>query len=194
MAFSFMRGRQMVIHDPRLANPFTTPPTLLRPPHAMNVWTVNVGDKAEGIINFAGEVAKGKLGTEKLDALHFMAHGAPGSLQIGADGLGWGNVDLFKKLNGRIQGAIIFFSCQVGADQSGHSLSYGMTFGNAVAAYAGCKALTCQMNQIFSWNGSNVIDFGSFEGPVYVYAPDGSARMMNYSAKSNIDIESIVFS
>lgn len=194
MAFNFMRGRQMVIHDPRLNNPYTTPPTPLKPPNAMNVWTVSTSDDIDHIIGWAAEVAKGKSGNEQLDALHFMGHGGPGSMQLGSGFLGWNTVDRFGKLKGLIQGAITFFSCEVGAEQSGHGLSYGMTFGNAVAGYAGCKAVTCKMNQIYSWGGSNVIDFGDFEGPVYIYDPKGGARMMNYSPKSNINIESIVFS
>ncbi|HRY15533.1 MAG: hypothetical protein KDI73_00630 [Candidatus Competibacteraceae bacterium] len=194
MAFNFMRGRQMIIHDPRLNNPKTSPPTPLRPPAAMNVWTVTTGDKAEHIIGWAAEVAKGKSGTDKLDALHFMAHGSIGGIQIGNDGLSWKNVDLFKKLNGYIKGAIIFFSCQVGGEQANHSASYALTFGSAVAAYAQCKVLTCKVNQIYSWTpGVNIIDFGEFENVVYVYTPKGDSKMLNYNDKSTVDLNTIIF-
>lgn len=196
MAFNFMHGRQMIIHDPRLNNPLTSPPTPLRPPAAMNVWSVSNSDSADHIICWAAEVAKGKSGTEKLDALHFMAHGSVGGIQIGGQTLGWNNVNLFKKLNGCIKGAIVFFSCQVGGEQANRGLSYSLTFGNAVAAYAQCKVLTCKLNQIYSWTpGVNVIDFGDFEGVVYLYSPGGGdAKMLNYNDKSKVDLSSIIFS
>jgi hypothetical protein len=194
MGYNFLRGRQMIIHDPRLNNPNTTPPTPLSPPPAMNVWTVQTTDSAEHILGWAGEVAKGKSGTEQLDALHFMAHGMPGGLQIGRDNLGWGNIKLFEKLAGRIKGAIVFFGCEVGGEQASRGLSYGLTFGNAVAALAQCKVITCKMVQTYSWvPGQNVIDFGKFEGIVYVYTPGGGAKMLNWDGKSDVNLEPIVF-
>ncbi|MCP5159097.1 MAG: hypothetical protein H6975_06690 [Gammaproteobacteria bacterium] len=194
MAFNFLRGRQMIIHDPRLNNPNTNPPTPLRPPAAMNVWTVSLTDSADHIIGWAASVAKGDSGTNQLDALHFMAHGSVGGMQIGAGNFGWKNIDLFKKLNGRIKGAIIFFSCQVGGEQAHHSLSYSLTFGNVVAHHAQCKVLTCKVNQIYSWTpGVNVIDFGEFENIVYLYTPGGNPKVLNYSGKSKADLNSIIF-
>jgi hypothetical protein len=199
MAFNFMRGRQMIIHDPRLNNPHTTPPTPLTPPDAMNKWTVTLGDTADHIIGWAAEVAKGKSGAEKLDALHFMAHGHPGGVTIGKDGFGWNNVDLFKKLNDPTQGvlvkgAIVIFSCTVGAEVANRGLSYPLTFGNAVAANANCKVVTCKVNQIYSWDSSNVIDFGDFEDVIYVHAAGGgSTQMLNYNDKSKPDLAKIIF-
>jgi hypothetical protein len=189
-----MKGRQMIVHDPRLNNPFTTPPTLLKPPNAMQVWTVQTTEKADHIVGWAAEVAKGKSGNEKLDALHFMAHGYPGGIQIGADNISWHNIDLFKKLDGLVKGSIVFFSCQVGAEQAMHSLSYEMTIGNAVAAYAKCQVVACKVNQVYSFNlTTNVLDFGAFEGVVYVYpAGGGAARMVNYKPGGTVSPESIL--
>jgi len=51
----------------------------------------------------------------------------------------------------------------------------------------------CQINQLYSWNGVGDIDFGSFEGAVYVYQPGGSARMLNFSDRSAVNREQIVF-
>ena len=191
----FMRGRQMIIHDPRLNNPHTTPPTALRPPAAMQVWTVDRADPADHIIGWAAECAKGASGGDRLDALHFMAHGAPGGIDVGKDRFGWGNVDLFKKLDARIKGAIVFFACQVGAEQANRGLGYDLTYGNAVAAYARCKVLTCKVNQIYSWvNGVNVIDFGDFEDVVYLHVPGSGTRMLNYDGTTKVDLETIIFS
>lgn len=192
--YTFTRGRQMIIHDSRLNNPYTSPPTPLRPPHAENVWTLRGGESATHICEWAATVAKGKTGTDKLDALHFMGHGYPGGIQMGRENLSWGNVDVFRKLNGRIRGAIVFFSCQVGAEQSYHSSSYQLTFGNAVAVYAGAKVLACQVNQIYSWRGTDM-DFGDFEGVVYVYSPKGGgAQLINFSRRSRVKLEQLVFS
>ena len=181
MSYNFMRGRQMIIHDPRLRDEGDStkgiPPSILIPPPAMNVWTVSVSDGADHIIEWAREVAKGKSGTEKLDALHFMAHGRPGGMQVGKDG---SRLVQHRRLGrssaATSRGAIVFFSCQVVREQSVHPLSYGLTFGNAVATYAGCKVIDCKMNQVYSWHrGNKRFDFGEFEGPVYLYRPGARA-------------------
>jgi hypothetical protein len=42
---------------------------------------------------------------------------------------------------------------------------------------------------------AGVIDFGGFEGTVYVYEPGGhGARIMNYSSSSDFSLEELVFS
>ncbi|MFC1643185.1 hypothetical protein ACFL5O_10965 [Myxococcota bacterium] len=89
---------------------------------------------------------------------------------------------------------IVFFSCQVGAEQSYHNTSYQLTFGNAVSYHANTRVIACKINQIYSWSGS-VIDFGAFEGAVYLYAAGGQgAQLLNYSAQSRVSLEHIVFS
>lgn len=193
-SYSFLRGRQMIIHDPRLNNPYTN--TQLRPPAAYNVWTVSVGDPVAGILSWAAEVAKGASAEGVLDALHFMAHGNIGYVQIGRDGFSWNNVEMFKTLAGRIRSAIVFFSCLVGGEQSYNLPNYTLTFGNAVAAFAQCKVVTCETNQIYSWSTtSNAIDFGDFEGVVNVYQKGGSGRRVyNSMGRSGVDLEKIVFS
>ncbi|HET9955997.1 MAG TPA: DUF4347 domain-containing protein [Polyangiaceae bacterium] len=191
--YNFRRGRQMIVHDNRLNNPFTSPPTSLRPPAAENVWTVMGAEPAEHILGWTAQVAKGNSGSGKLNALHFMAHGFPGGIQLGRDNLSWSNVQLFQKLRGCISGAIVFFSCQVGAEQANHSPSYQLTFGNAVAVNAGTTVVACQLNQWYSF-GSSTIDFGDFEGVVYVYNARGEgAQLQNYSSRSKVNLERLVF-
>lgn len=191
--YNFMRGRQMVIHDPRLNNPLTTPPSALRPPAAYNVWTVSQADTAEGILGWAATVAGGSTGKGLLDALHFMAHGNIGYVQIGSNGFSWNNVAAFKTLAGKIRHSIVFFSCLVGGDQAHNSSNYNLTFGNAVAAYAQCKVVVCQATQFYSWSGQT-INFGAFEGVVNVYTKGGAGRKVyNYSSKSTVNLENVVF-
>ena len=190
--FNFMKGRQMIIHDARLDNPHTDPPTQLKPPPAFNTWTVR-RETPNHIIGWASTVAKGDSGKKKLDALHFMAHGSVGGMQLGSGRLGWQNYSLFQQLKGHVR-AIVFFSCKVGGEQYNRSLSYELTFGNAVAKTANCQVLTCRVNQIYSWNKNRVIDFGAFEDAVYLYSPDKKdAQMLNYSRKSKVDLEKIIF-
>ncbi len=76
-SYEFMRDRQMIVHDRRLNNPFTTPPSPLNPPTAFNVWTVGGNDSAEAILDWVASVGAGNSGVARLDALHFMAHGFP---------------------------------------------------------------------------------------------------------------------
>ena len=191
--YPFLRGRQMIVHDRRLNNPFTTPPSPLMPPMAFNVWSVGGNDSADGILDWVAQVAAGNSGVAWLDALHFMAHGFPGGIQLGRDNLNWNNVKLFEKLDSLV-GCIVLFSCQVGAEQSYHPSSYELTFGNAIATYAQCRVVACKANQLYSWN-AGVIDFGGFEGVVYVYEPGGhGAKVMNYSPDSDLSLETLVFS
>jgi hypothetical protein len=192
-SYEFMRGRQMIVHDRRLNNPFTNPPSPLNPPMAFNVWSVGGNDSAEAILDWVASVAGGNSGVAQLDALYFMAHGYPGGIQLGRDNLSWSNVKLFEKLDSFVR-CIVFFSCQVGAEQSYHNSSYELTFGNAVATYAQCRVIACKANQLYSWSGG-VIDFGEFEGTVYVYEPGGhGARILNYSSSSDVSLEGLVFS
>ncbi|MFC1643184.1 hypothetical protein ACFL5O_10960 [Myxococcota bacterium] len=72
--YSFIRGRQMVIHDQRLNNPYTTPPSPLKPPRAENVWSLSGGESAKHVLDWASSVARGGA-RGQLDALHFMGHG-----------------------------------------------------------------------------------------------------------------------
>ena len=184
-SYNFMRGKQMIIHDPRLNNPHTKPPTPLKPPAAYNVWTVSRSKSAKGIIAWAADVA---TGVGKLDALHFMAHGSSGSLQMGADGISWKNVELFKKLKGKV-GCIVFLACKVGR---GTRESYSLNFGNAVAHYASSKCVCCYANQMYGWGKDNVINFGEFEGTVYVYTPSGGTKALNPS-RLEVKLGQIVF-
>lgn len=53
---NFMRGNQMVVHDPRLNNPGNSTATLpvpaspLRPPGAKQTWTVQLNDTAADLV------------------------------------------------------------------------------------------------------------------------------------------------
>ena len=186
---NFMRGQQMIIHDPTLNNQNTTPPTPLRPPAAKQVWTVTSSDTPEHIIGWAAVAANG------FDALHFMAHGNKSWIKIGSSGFSWANVDLFSKLKGKIR-CITFFSCMVGSDEASHK-GHSPIYGSKVADLTGAKVVAARQPQIYSWNASNVIDFGDFEGEVYVFSPGGSYSVYNsynpFREQPKLNLETIIF-
>jgi hypothetical protein len=189
---NFMRGNQMVVHDPRLNNPHTTPPTPLRPPGAKNTWTVQLSDTADHITGWTNDVAKG-WGT--MDALHFMAHGNQGYLQIGADGFTASNINLFEKYNGRVKN-IVFFACLVGSDL-GNAAACGLQsriYAQRVAQKSKARIIACNVNQVYSWNAAGIIDFGAFEGDVYVIEPDGcNFQIYNASSGNPLNLEHLIF-
>jgi hypothetical protein len=190
---NFGRGHQMIIHDPRLNNPTTTPPTLLRPPAAYNVWTVQPTHSPQHIIEWAATVGTTSGG---LDALHLMAHGNRAYMEIGSGSFGWHNVELFRQLSGKTR-FISFLSCLVGSDESS-AYRHPPMFGHRVAELSGANVLVCRENQQYSWSAAGVLDFGAFEGEVYVYTPGSTYNVYNsynpFRATPQIDLEAQIFS
>lgn len=185
----------MIVHDPRLNNPTTPTPTPLRPPAARNVWTVTTTETASHIIDWAGTVGRGASGG--WDALHFMAHGNRAYLQIGGEGFSWANVSLFDRLRGAYR-CIVFFGCLVGSDESSQ-YGHPPIFALEVARRTGAKVVAARENQVYSWNTStSTIDFGNWEGEVYVFAAGGGSWQVYNSynpfrAQPTIDLETLIF-
>lgn len=116
MNFNDAVGKQMVIMDPRIClsdgakGPNVRP---LSPPFCYNSWVVNpMADTTQHILDHAAAVADG---AGKLDALHIMAHGAPGLMQIGIDDMTMKNVEQWGKLENKVK-VIVLYGCQAGAD------------------------------------------------------------------------------
>jgi hypothetical protein len=170
MAFNYMRGKQMIIHDPRLdgqvpGGPPPNPPA--KPPAAFNVWTVNKDvDTAAHIIGWAATVA---TGNKRLDALHFMVHGLSAWVQLGIDDLSWGNIGLFQQLSPNVR-FIVFWACEVGTDTTSSSL-ISQNFGSRVAKLSGANVVTARQKQNYSLGPDGTIDFGPWEGDVIVFNP-----------------------
>jgi hypothetical protein len=177
---NFGRGKQMIVHDLRLNNPYTNPPSRLNPPAAFNVRRCQKSDSTLNVIHDTGSVARA---AGRLDALHFMAHGSPGHISVGSPGLSFANAKILKSLAGHV-GFIVFFSCQVGR---GTRMTYSLNFGNAVSADAKCPCIACYATQIYSWASGNTIDFGSFEGTVYVFdGPKVTAKSKDFDLEKRI--------
>src|SRR5437763_6502276 len=165
---NFLRGNQMVVHDPRLNNPgkpAAIPPvsaSAVKPPGAKATWTVQSSDTADHITGWTAKVA---TDNGSLDALHFMAHGNQGYLQIGSDGFTASNINLFERYKGHVKN-IVFFACLVGSDL-GNAAACGLEsriYAQRVAQKAGSRIIACNVNQVYSWGPAGVIDFGAFEG------------------------------
>jgi hypothetical protein len=195
---NFMRGNQMIVHDPRLNDPGDSeaepprPSSNLRPPSAKNVWTVSRSDTAEHILDWCGTVARA-WGT--MDALHFMAHGNKGMLEIGADNLSDGNVDLFTKLNGHVK-YIVFFACLVGGELGdlAECSTVIRVFGQRVAEKSGAKVIACNLEQVYHWSfKKKIIDFGDFEGDIFVIYPEGCFDLYNTDAGQPLHLEHLIF-
>ena len=198
MPFNFMRGRQMMVHDPRVDNPLTTPHTLLRPPNAMNVWTVGLSDSVSHVVGWPAQLAARSGG---LDAVHFLAHGYPGGMQIGAGHLGQSAIPFFDQFRDptthrpRVR-FIVMFSCSVGGDSQGWYINHPIYFGEQVAAASGARVVVARRIQGYTWDSSNVIDVGSFEGEVDVYDAGGWEEYQSYNPFRTVpmlDLETLIF-
>ena len=183
----------MVVHDPRLNNPNTTPPTPLRPPGGLNTWTV---DLSHSVPHILGWCARAMGSGDKWDALHLMAHGAPGAMQIGSGWINNSALPLFEAMAGRVR-FIVFFSCTVGGDNKGWYWGHPAYFGQSVAQRSKARVVVCRQNQIYSWGASNTIDFGNFEGEVDIFAPDDSSESFQspnpFRTLPLLDLEKLIF-
>jgi len=214
---NFRRGHQMVIHDPNLNNPglgrhpagatlraTTTgrlvPNVPVRPPDAYNVWTVRSSDTPSHITDWASRVAQGAPGGNGLDALHFMAHGNRAYAAIGASGFDGRNVSEFARLRrgtGSWTRFIVFFSCLVSSDDRGWYRGHPRYFGQQVAHHAQTRVVMAQETQGYDWDASGVLDFGTWEGPVDVFEPNGDwATHQDYNPfrpTPRFDLEALIF-
>lgn len=192
----YMRGFQMVIHDPRLNNPNTTPPTPLRPPGARQTWTVDPArHSASHIVSWAATCAAGAPGG-RMDALHFMAHGNRSYVQIGTDGFTAANASIFGVLAGKV-GVIVFACCLVGSDTRGWYWNHPRYYGQVIAELTRAQVVVARENQVYSWNTtSNVIDFGDWEGPIDVYGGSIVSSYQEYNpfrAEPRLNLERLIF-
>lgn len=183
----------MIVHDPGLNNPHTTPPTQLTPPVAFRRWTVHPRNSPRYIIDQVDRVATASGG---LDALHFMGHGNQGFIRVGGGTFTRRNVDLFARIQGKVR-VIVFFSCLVGGDTRGWYPRHPRYFGQQVARQAAARVVVAQEVQTYSWDRNNVIDFGPWEGPVDVYEPEqGWSTYQNYNpfrTERPLNLDQIIF-
>lgn len=188
----------MVVLDPRLAlrkdpkkdsmQPIIIP---TRPPAAKQAWTVSLSDTADHITGWTAKIA---ADWGKMDALHYMAHGKQGFIQIGADGFSRKNVHLFERYSGKVK-TIVFLSCLVGADVFNPSVcSTEVSFAQAVAQKSGAKVVACkQTQQATISHRTGEIDYKEFEGDVFVIQPDGCTyKTYNDQQGRKLNLEKLI--
>ncbi|MEM1141384.1 MAG: hypothetical protein AAGI88_02260 [Pseudomonadota bacterium] len=169
---NFRRGHQVIVHDPGLNDPFTTPPTALTPPVAYRRWTVHPQNSATFIMQRITQYID-SAPNSRIDALHFMGHGNLGRIRIGRERFSSQNVNLFRALRGKVR-YVVFFSCRVGGDTRGWvPRNHFRTFGARVSEATGANVVVAQQDQEYTYNAQNIIEFGTWEGPVDVYNPSG---------------------
>lgn len=172
MNFNYAIGKQMVIMDPRLclrdgASGSNVRP--LAPPFCYNSWVVNpTQDTMEHILDHAAAVA---TGAGKLDALHFMAHGTPGFLEIGVDNMTMKNVEHWAKLENKVK-VIVIYGCRAGGDVKPWIPDSGQikSLAKAIAMLTNAKVISCKEYQHF------IDTSASFNGFQVQYGGDSATR------------------
>lgn len=198
MSYDFRRGRQMLVHDPRVNDHRTNPPTALRPPRAFNTWTVGLSEPISHVIGWPAQLAA-RIGG--LDAVHFLAHGSPGYMQIGAGSFDASTVHFFRQFRDAATGQprvpfIVMFSCSAGGDTSGWYPHHPAYFGQRIAQESGARVVVARTIQHFTFDTANVIQLGPLEGEIDVYGAEGWDEYQGYNPfhpSPALDLERLIF-
>jgi hypothetical protein len=168
----------MLIHDTRLLGN--------APKVAENQWPVSASDRMSHVAGWTGEVAKGAGGLRKLIIMaHGYATGGHGGygIQLGQEGLTLQTVDLFAALKGKIK-SIILYSCAAADTAPGKRMTGGD--GNLLVSRLAARTAACVVAssafQVYTYGGSKnqPINFGAWEGDVYLYGPNGNRRLIDW--------------
>ncbi len=156
----------MLVHDQRLAG---NPPSI-----AHNTHIVNAGTPTMGIIRWVGTYAQRRNG---LDKLIIMCHGyhsglAFNGLQLGAKNLTIRNLVNTTLWNPHIS-SIIIYACGAGNPGFVGPASSGRQFCRDLAGYSGANVYASDQNQLYH-GSTSTINFGSWEGQVYRFSPNGT--------------------
>jgi hypothetical protein len=168
----------MLLHDVRLAGN--------APEIADNQWDVSASVPMKQIVGWTQVVARGSGGIRRLI---IMAHGYEDAghrggygIQLGSDGLTLSTVNLFSALRGLVT-SIILYSCAVADTAPGTRMRAGD--GNLLisrlAARSRAYVVASNATQYYSiGNQTQPLDFGSWEGDVYLYGPNGQRRLIDW--------------
>jgi|SRR5580658_3808308 hypothetical protein len=161
----------MLLHDTRL---------LGRPPAiAENIYEFDATVSVAHILGWTKVVADGGGGLRRLI---IMCHGFEAAdthhggwgLQFGAEGITSATAPLFANLRGKVRVIVVYACKSVDIDvRHGHS---GMMLWKQIASIAQCNVVGSDSDQVYTYGASNPIDFGKWEGTVYVIAPNGNSQ------------------
>lgn len=200
---NYKRGYQIVVHDRRLNGP-----RLEGPPNPDAHWWKYVKVVApEAYHNIEVDSEKQTCGAafsllqdycakvrpkndSPFDALHIMAHGYEGAVELGKDWLWKQNLHVTAKITNRFR-YVVFHSCLVGRPPQGSPAFLtsntfgGSQFARKIAQHTRAKVILARGDQIYDVvrdkadRGKGIIDFGDWEGPVDLYERDVPVRTFN---------------
>ncbi|HET7542959.1 MAG TPA: hypothetical protein VFK05_23965 [Polyangiaceae bacterium] len=168
----------MLLHDTRLAG---NPPAI-----AQNQWDIAPSTPIRHVVGWTGTVARGN---GKIKRLIVMAHGYEDTshrggygVQLGAEGLTLKTVDFFTPLKGWVT-SIILYSCAVVDTAPGKRMLSGD--GNLLVARlavnTGAYVVASSETQYYTvGNKATPLNFGSWEGDIYLYGPNGQRRLIDW--------------
>lgn len=164
----------MLIHDTRLTG---NPPAI-----AQNIYSVNATVPMAHILGWTATVANGSGGLRRL---MIMCHGIVSGdthrggwgLQFGQEGVNYGTSALFGTLRDKVR-TIVVYACKTVDIDAPHGQS-GMIIWRQIAHYANCYVVASDADQVYTYGVSNPIDFGKWEGTVYLIAPNGNRQVID---------------
>ncbi|MBM3621297.1 MAG: hypothetical protein FJX20_11460 [Alphaproteobacteria bacterium] len=214
---NYVRGRQVVIHDPRLETVLSDaigPPSdelwmLGRKAIAPKAWwNLEVDPKKHKVSEiFAAVALRANIakmtGIGELDALHIMAHGTQGAIQLGSDWLHKPTMSALGKIAGVFR-FVIIHSCLVGRPPQGTpAFMTFMTFGGSqfahkAAALTKSTIVVARQLQYYSVKkhadlNRAELDFGKWDGPVDVYKHGLPVETHNQIVDDAFNLEKLIF-
>jgi hypothetical protein len=194
---NFTRGKQVVIHNSTYQSKSGVQ---YNSPNAFASWKVWPGDHVKQVM---GDIAALASAVGKLDAIHFISHGAPGYFELGAENISMGNVETFLPLQNAARN-IIIWACQVGGDITPGAQSNPTSLGCAIAQLTNAKVVVGKRNQAYNWgfgasmgqNGLVTINPNFFWEEIYLCQPGGGHLVVfkdSRTDKAQINIEPYLF-
>ena len=163
----------MLIHDKRLIGS--------SPAIAQNIYEVDSTVPVAHILGWTNTVARGTPGG--LRRLIIMCHGVVSAdshrggygLQLGSEGITWETHHFFAQLRDAVK-VIVLYACKP-VDRDAPRVQSGMMLFQQIAHMANCYVVGSDSDQVYTYGttpGSAPIDFGKWEGRVFLIAPNGN--------------------
>lgn len=218
----YKRGRQVILHDPRLSHPNVD---LVGPPGPEDLiramvlapdswWTRRARPDVETVGMLFGAIqtrvtsAQQARGYGQFDALHIMAHGNKGVVQLGKDWLTPRTASALSKVKGLFR-FVVFHCCLVGKLAPNQEAFVGLNtwsdsaFARQAAQLTGAEVILGRESQVYGVslipNPVNPdqklarIDFGTWDGPVDHYRDGLSTQTYNGILDDSFDLEKLIF-
>lgn len=215
---NYNRGRQFIIHDLRLQA--VQDPAIQGPENPVEPWTIHPLTIAPAcwrsypsddwvtigtILSFVASACDNEHlpAGSRFDALHIMAHGLPGDVQIGREGLKKENLHLLVKIANRFR-FVVFHACLVGKMSTRDVIAApasafgGSQFARKVAQHTKAKVVAAREVQYYQTKtregmGVATLDYGAWEGPVDLYEEHVPVRTFNNPLDAPFDLEALIF-